>query len=129
MVRVALQDTTLPVGGGPAGDQTIFIHKGDVVHANRYLMHRDPDIWGLDAEVFRPERWEVERPMWRFVPFGGGPRICPAHVLVDTEASYVLLRVLQQFKEILPRDDRPYTPAMRIGPSSKFGVHISLVPA
>ncbi|KAK4240413.1 cytochrome P450 [Achaetomium macrosporum] len=129
MVRIALRDTTLPSGGGPAGTQPIFIRKGDIVHANRYLMHRDPDIWGPDAEVFRPERWKAERPMWRFVPFGGGPRICPAHVLVDTEASYVLLRVLQQFKEIVPRDDRPYAAVMRIGPSCKWGVHVALVPA
>ncbi|KAK3333000.1 cytochrome P450 monooxygenase [Cercophora scortea] len=128
MVRVALTDTTLPVGGGPNGDQPIFIQKGDIVHANRYLMHRDPDIWGADADDFRPERWEVERPLWRFVPFGGGPRICPAHVLVDTEASYVLLRVFQRFGEIVPRDERPYTPVMRIGPSSKYGVSVSLIP-
>ena len=38
-------------------------------------MHRDPDLWGTDAEEFRPERWEHARPMWNFVPFGGGPSI------------------------------------------------------
>ncbi|KAF7587611.1 hypothetical protein BBP40_006992 [Aspergillus hancockii] len=129
MVRIAMKDTTLPVGGGPHGDQPIFIRKGDIVHGNRYLMQRDPDTWGPDAEEFRPERWETERPMWRYVPFGGGPRICPAHVLVSTEASYVLLRILQQFKEIVPRDDKPYTAAMRLGVVLKWGTKISLVPA
>lgn len=92
-------------------------------------MHRDPDIWGPDAEDFRPERWEDMRPMWKFVPFGGGPRICPAHVLVDTECSYVVVRILQRFKAIEPRDDRPYTPVMRAGPSNKHGVKVGLVPA
>ncbi|KKY25507.1 putative cytochrome p450 [Phaeomoniella chlamydospora] len=106
MVRIALRDTTLPVGGGPTGKLPIYLRKGDVMHCNRYLMHRDPDTWGPDAEEFIPERWEDIRPMWRFVPFGGGPRICPAHVLVTTEASYVLTRFAQKFKTIEARDQR-----------------------
>jgi cytochrome P450 monooxygenase len=126
MVRIALEDTTLPVGGGPDGSQPIFIQKGDIVHANRYLMHRDPDIWGADAEIFRPERWEDARPMWRFVPFGGGPRICPAHTLVNTEAAYVILRIAQKYRIVEPRDEREYKAIMRIGPSNINGVKISL---
>ncbi|KAB8077610.1 cytochrome P450 [Aspergillus leporis] len=126
MVRIALEDTTLPVGGGPNQSQPIFIQKGDIVHANRYLMHRDPDNWGPDAEVFRPERWGDARPLWKFVPFGGGPRICPAHVLVDTEASYVLLRFVQRFRTLEPRDDRPYKAIMRIGPSNLNGVNVAV---
>ncbi|EIT83385.1 hypothetical protein AO1008_00435 [Aspergillus oryzae 100-8] len=126
MVRIALEDTTLPVGGGPDQSQPIFIQKGDIVHANRYLMHRDPDNWGPDAEVFRPERWGDVRPLWKFVPFGGGPRICPAHVLVDTEASYVLLRFVQRFRTLEPRDERPYKAIMRIGPSNLHGVNVAV---
>ncbi|CZR52668.1 related to n-alkane-inducible cytochrome P450 [Phialocephala subalpina] len=101
--------------------------KGDIVHCNRYLMHRDPDTWGEDAEEFRPERWEEIRPLWRFVPFGGGPRICPAHILVATEAAYVLVRFVQRFKDIEARDEKPYTAVMRIGPSNLNGVKIGLV--
>jgi cytochrome P450 monooxygenase len=126
MVRICTQDTTLPVGGGPDGKKPIYIQKGDIVHCNRYLMHRDPDTWGPDAEDFRPERWEDIRPLWRFVPFGGGPRICPAHILVATEASYVLVRFVQRFKYIEPRDVKPYTAVMRIGPSNLNGVKIGL---
>ncbi|QMW46589.1 hypothetical protein G4B11_010044 [Aspergillus flavus] len=126
MVRIALEDTTLPVGGGPDQSQPIFIQKGDIVHANRYLMHRDPDNWGPDAEVFRPERWGDVRPLWKFVPFGGGPRICPAHVLVDTEAPYVLLRFVQRFRTLEPRDERPYKAIMRIGPSNLHGVNVAV---
>lgn len=126
MVRMALEDTTLPVGGGVDHRQPIFVQKGDMVHANRYLMHRDPDIWGDDAEVFRPERWVDARPMWRFVPFGGGPRICPAHTLVNTEAAYVLLRFAQRFSMLSPRDEREYVAVMRIGPSNLHGVQIGV---
>ena len=129
MVRVALNDTTLPVGGGPDQKSPIFVQKGDVAHCNRYMMHRDPDIWGADAEIFRPERWEDIRPMWKFVPFGGGPRICPAHVLVATEASFVIVKTLQRFKGLSAVDDKPYNAQMRIGPSNVHGVKVSFTPA
>jgi cytochrome P450 len=39
-------------------------------------MHRRKDIYGEDANEFRPERWETLRPGWEFLPFNGGPRIC-----------------------------------------------------
>ena len=99
------------------------------MHCNRYLMHRDPDLWGPDAEEFRPERWEHARPMWNFVPFGGGPRICPAHVMVDTECSYAIVRLLQRFNAVEARDDEPYTAVMRVGPSNKNGCRVAFVPA
>lgn len=136
MVRIALRDTTLPVGGGPDQRSPIFIQKGDVVHCNRFLMHRDPDLWGTapdsgpdaaaDAESFRPERWATARPMWKFVPFGGGPRICPAHVLVATEASYVLVRFAQKFVRLEARDERKWQGVMRIGPSNLNGCLVAV---
>lgn len=88
-------------------------------------MHRDLDVWGADAEEFRPERWETARPLWDFVPFGGGPRICPAHVMVDTECSYAIFRLFQKFKHVEARDDKPYTAVMRVGPSSKNGCKVA----
>jgi cytochrome P450 len=92
-------------------------------------VHRDPDIWGEDAEDFRPERWEHARPLWNFAPYGGGPRICPAHVMVDTECSYAVFRILQKFRAIQARDDWPFTPVMRVGPSNKYGCQVAFVPA
>ncbi|KAH8799175.1 cytochrome P450 monooxygenase [Xylogone sp. PMI_703] len=129
MVRIALVDTTLPIGGGPNEDQPIFIQKGDIVRCNRYILHRDPKFWGEDSEEFRPERWSDIKPLWYFVPFGGGPRICPAHTLVAIEASYVIFNIVKRFKEVQPRDPMPYTPLMNIALSSRHGVKISLVPA
>nr|WNS47918.1 CapC [Capnodium sp. TTI-000886] len=128
MIRVAAHDTTLPRGGGPQGKEKIFVAKGDVVHCNRYLLHRDPDFWGPDADQFRPERWDGIRPLWHFVPFGGGPRICPAHVLASTEAAYVLTRFCQRFSTLEPRDPLPYVPVMRVGPSSLHGVKVAVTP-
>jgi cytochrome P450 len=124
-VRACVQDTALPTGGGPDGRAPVFCAKGDIVHCNRYLMHRDPDVWGPDAELFRPERWETARPLWNFVPFGGGPRICPAHVMVDTECAYTLFRIFQRFKAVEARDSEPYTAVMRVGPSNLHGCKVA----
>ncbi|KAL3477707.1 putative cytochrome P450 [Aspergillus californicus] len=128
-VRSCTKPTTLPTGGGASGNEPILCRKGDIVHCNRYLMHRDPELWGADAEEFVPERWEKTRPLWNFVPFGGGPRICPAHVMVDTECSYAVFRILQRFRAVEARDGEVYTPVMRVGPSNRNGCKVAFVPA
>ncbi len=53
-----------------------FVRKGTTVLWYVYAMHRRADIFGDDAEDFRPERWDGLRPGWGFLPFNGGPRIC-----------------------------------------------------
>ena len=56
--RAASKDTVLPVGGGPDGKSPIFVPKGSTLRWSTYAMHRRQDIFGPDAEEFRPERWE-----------------------------------------------------------------------
>ncbi|KAF7191568.1 putative cytochrome P450 CYP13A10 [Pseudocercospora fuligena] len=51
------------------------------VAADVETMHRDTEIWGHDAKVFRPERWydvdqKFEDVNW--LPFGAKPFRCPA---------------------------------------------------
>ncbi|RFU78914.1 cytochrome p450 [Trichoderma arundinaceum] len=106
-VRKCIKDTVLPVGGGPDGKEPIYVREGDVVQVNKNVLHRDPDIWGLDYADFNPDRWTDLRPMWNFVPFGGGPRRCPAQMLVTSEASYVIARIMQKYKRIESRDPSP----------------------
>ena len=80
--RQALEDTVLPLGGGDEGRDPLFVPKGAMVSWYIYAMHRRKDIYGEDAEEFRPERWIDEgeekglRPGWAFLPFNGGPRVC-----------------------------------------------------
>lgn len=50
-------------------------------------MHRRKDIFGQDADDFKPERWETQTiPAWSFLPFNGGPRICPGRKYTQKEA-------------------------------------------
>jgi len=82
--RKANQTTFLPTGGGPDQTAPVLIPKGATVAYSVYAMHRRPDLYGMDAELFRPERWDEDMPMrcdkttaaWGYLPFNGGPRIC-----------------------------------------------------
>ena len=75
--RVACNDTFLPRGGGSDGLSPVFIEKGKLVVYQIYSMHRRRDLWGADADEFKPQRWETARPTFEFLPFNAGPRICP----------------------------------------------------
>lgn len=69
--RFARTDTVLPHGGGSDGLSPIFVAKGSRVFYSVWAMHRLPEIWGDDAEAFRPERWMNEkaplRPGWGYL--------------------------------------------------------------
>jgi cytochrome P450 len=75
-MRLATTDTTLPVGGGPSASRPILVRKGDVVCYSVGTMHRRTDLWGVDADKFRPGRWENFQPGAEYLPFNGGPRVC-----------------------------------------------------
>lgn len=96
--RRALQDTTIPLGGGPDGRSPVYIRKGQQVDYSVYAMHRRKDLWGPDADDFRPERWDGRRSGWEYLPFNGGPRICLGQQFALTEAGYVIVRLLQRFE-------------------------------
>lgn len=63
-------------------------------------MHHRTDLWGPDAEEFRPERWEKRRPGWDYLPFNGGPRICIGQQFALTEIAYVVARIMQRVDDI-----------------------------
>ncbi|KAI9148843.1 Cytochrome P450 52A5 [Paramyrothecium foliicola] len=74
--RVALEDSILPRGGSPTGDQPVLVLKGETVFYSPYVLHRREDIWGDDAKCFRPLRWKGRKVGSEFQPFGLGPRKC-----------------------------------------------------
>ncbi|KAF4301334.1 Cytochrome P450 [Botryosphaeria dothidea] len=98
--RRAEVDTTLPLGGGPDGRSPVFIRAGTEVGYSVHVMQRRTDIWGADAAEFRPERWEGKKVGWEYLPFNGGPRICIGQQFALTEASYVVVRLLQRFDSL-----------------------------
>lgn len=114
--KVAVEDTTLPRGGGPEGQDPMFIAKGTTLLYSVHAMHMDPDIYGKDANQFRPERWfdpAMKKMGWAYLPFNGGPRICLGQQFALTEASYVLVRLLQTFTNLGGPGAAEYPPLVR----------------
>lgn len=96
-VRLALKDTTLPLGGGPDGQSPIGILKDDIVSYSTLIMQRRPDLTPSVLD-FSPERWETWQPRpWNYIPFNGGPRICIGQQFALTEMGYTIVRLLQRF--------------------------------
>jgi len=66
------------------------------------MLHRDPDVWGADAEEFDPERFEAKavrsRPAHTFKPFGTGVRACIGRQFALHEATLVLGLLLRRFE-------------------------------
>ncbi|KAF8959368.1 cytochrome P450 [Flammula alnicola] len=67
-------------------------------------MHRRTDLWGPDALKFDPDRFLDERlhkylapNPYIFCPFNAGPRICLGQQFAYHEATFYLVRLLQQF--------------------------------
>lgn len=77
-VRHALKDTYLPTGGGADGTSRVFVPKGCAVNYVTFALQRQKDLFGDDADQFRPERW-VDPTIghnYSYLPFSAGPRTC-----------------------------------------------------
>lgn len=125
---MANKNTYLPLGGGPEGRDPLFIAAGEEVMYSVYTMHRRPEIFGADADKYRPERWEKLKPGWGYIPFNGGPRICIGQQFALTEAGYTVVRVLQEFEGIECRDERAFEEGLTLTMASFHGTKVGLWP-
>ena len=94
-------------------------------------MHRRTDFYGLDAEEFRPERWEDGqlKPRWEYLPFNGGPRICIGQQYALAEVGYVTVRMAQEFRTLKSQDPGPWEESLNLTLCSRNGTRVSLTPA
>jgi cytochrome P450 len=67
-----------PQGGKVIG--SVYVPEGTEITSYAYATQRDKDLYGEDAEVFRPERWLERDKSSEFeaaqFSFGVGPRVC-----------------------------------------------------
>ncbi|KAK4142529.1 cytochrome P450 [Dichotomopilus funicola] len=111
--RISLRDTVLPRGGGPNRDKPVFVPEGTQILIPTYALGQRPDIWGPDADQYRPERWLENGGRkfgFEYVPFGGGARQCLGQQLARIKASYVVIRMLQRYDAILSAEYPPDAP-------------------
>ncbi|MFM9693160.1 cytochrome P450 [Streptomyces europaeiscabiei] len=66
------------------------------------MLHRDPEIWGADAERFDPDRFDAAAVRGRaphtFKPFGTGARACIGRQFALHEATLVLGLLLRRYE-------------------------------
>ncbi|MFF8446653.1 cytochrome P450 [Streptomyces leeuwenhoekii] len=66
------------------------------------MLHRDPQVWGPDAERFDPGRFDAaavrSRPPHTFKPFGTGARACIGRQFALHEATLVLGLLLRRYE-------------------------------
>jgi cytochrome P450 len=101
--REAARTTILPTGGGPDGTNPILVRKGELVVFSQYVNSRRRNIYGADADEFRPERWETGELAdigWGYFPFNGGPRQCLGEDFALMQISYTIVRLFQEFPVI-----------------------------
>jgi cytochrome P450/NADPH-cytochrome P450 reductase len=86
-----------------------LLPKGSSITALTIMLHRDPKVWGQDAEEFNPDHFQLETraslPANAFKPFGSGQRACIGRQFALQEAVLVLAMLLQRFDFI---DERNY---------------------
>ncbi|KAG8188120.1 hypothetical protein JTE90_029048 [Oedothorax gibbosus] len=80
----------------------VHFKKGTDVQVAVYQIHRDPELWGSDAEEFNPERFSPQNksklhPM-AFQAFGQGPRNCVGMRFAYLEAKLALARLLSKYR-------------------------------
>jgi len=71
---------------------------GTMVLVGVMALHYDKKVWGEDAHVFRPERWENGPPhKYAFMPFAVGPRACTGREFTVTEQKITFVKLFQHF--------------------------------
>ncbi|XP_043717055.1 cytochrome P450 714A1-like [Telopea speciosissima] len=91
--RETLKDTKL-------GD--LIVPKGIRLWTLIPTLHRDPDVWGPDANEFNPSRFEngiseaCKYPQ-TYVPFGAGPRLCLGRNFALAELKVLLSLMVSKF--------------------------------
>jgi cytochrome P450/NADPH-cytochrome P450 reductase len=88
------KETTIGGKYGIRQDQTLSVLVS--------MLHRDPKVWGENAEEFDPDHFAFERaeklPPNAWKPFGNGQRSCIGRPFALQESTLVLAMMLQRFE-------------------------------
>ncbi|PLB50941.1 cytochrome P450 [Aspergillus steynii IBT 23096] len=84
------------------------------VGVNAWVLHRNPTIFGADADTYRPERWleatpeqKVEMKKYIFT-FGAGPHTCIGQHIAMIQIVKVVAEFFHRFDVELTRPDQPW---------------------
>ncbi|EJC97664.1 cytochrome P450 monooxygenase pc-bph [Fomitiporia mediterranea MF3/22] len=89
-----------------------WFSEGTVLSVPTYTIHRDPIVWGEDADAFRPDRWfERDQTILQkaFSPFSFGPRACIGRELAIMELCIFVSSIFHRYDLELEAPDKPLT--------------------
>ncbi|GAB7336785.1 hypothetical protein MBLNU13_g10871t2 [Cladosporium sp. NU13] len=118
----------VPEGGASLAGQCF--PEGTVVGINAWVIHRDPHIWGKDAEEFNPDRWlgsneDVNALESKFFAFGYGARTCIGKNISLLELTKLLPGILRQF-DIVPAQEGEWSTETAWFVKQKYRVKVHL---
>lgn len=94
-------------------NELVKLPKGTYTKIPNYIRHRNPKLWGKDAELFNPDREWYENEIWgekgfsasnisskRYSPFSFSPRDCLGKNFAQMEMRLILLHLLRNYEFI-----------------------------
>ena len=117
LIHISKQTQTPQVLHTPEHD--IQLPGGTTVYLNVVCIHLDPDVWrnlnlsknekpsDEDENKFRPTRWInppgspqplFNPPKGSFIPWSGGPRVCPGQKMAQVEFVAIFLTILRRHR-------------------------------
>ncbi len=83
-----------------------FFPPGTVLSVPTYTIHHSEEIWGPDANDFRPERWDslTARQKNAFIPFSYGPRACVGRNVAEMEMKLIVATWARRYDVFLRQD-------------------------
>jgi benzoate 4-monooxygenase len=88
--------------------QDHFFPAGTTLSVPAYTIHHSKEVWGADADEFRPERWAkdalTDRQKDAFIPFSYGPRSCVGRNIAEMEMVLIVSTVFRNFEFELHQD-------------------------
>ncbi|KAE8915665.1 hypothetical protein PF005_g19810 [Phytophthora fragariae] len=125
--KQTVADTTLSDG--------TFVPAGSSIGLATYAMGRMPQVWGPDAEEFKPERWIdpttgklIAVSAYKFASFNAGPRMCLGKNLAMLEMKLIVAGVLYKFHiEVLNPEDVTYDLSLTLPVKGALNVKVSQI--
>lgn len=119
--RMAFEDIKL-------GD--LFIPKGLSIWIPVIAIHHSEELWGNDANEFKPERFASKSTFAQgrhFMPFAAGPRNCVGQTFAMMEAKIILAMLISKFSFNIS-DNYRHAPIVVLTIKPKYGVQVCLRP-